>query len=548
MRDWVSHAMPHLIVVPVALPMLAAAVMLLLGGQRRAQALVGILSGVAGLIVAVALLQWADTRATSEAIGVYLPSNWHVPFGIVLAVDRLSALMLVLTAILGVASLAFAAARWDRAGVHFHTLFQIQLMGLNGAFLTADLFNLFVFFEVTLAASYGLLLHGSGRARVRSGLHYIAMNLLASVFFLIGVAMLYGVTGTLNMADMARKLPLVPIGDRGLLHAGAAILGVAFLIKAAAWPLNFWLAGAYAAAAAPVAALFTILTKVGVYALLRLWTLMLPSEEAGAASFAGEALVYIGLVTLAVGAAGMLTVKQPRRLAGFSIVVSAGTMLAAIGFASVALIGGALFYLLASTLAGAALFLLAELIERSREMRPAPRDFHDDEADRVPAYVVPDVPERRERLEEEAPVGQAIPGTMAFLGLAFAACALLVAGLPPLPGFLAKLAMLRALLEPSGTVPAAAAWTMFALLIASGLLSTLAFSRAGIRFFWAPRGRPVPKLAMAESAPIAALLLLAAALTVLAEPALRYSQATARSLLDPTQYIESVMAAVPRSR
>jgi multicomponent K+:H+ antiporter subunit D len=543
-----QRAMPHLIVVPVVLPMLAAAVMLLLGGRRQAQSILGIVSGAAGLLVAVALLQWVDDRGASGAIGVYLPSNWHVPFGIVLAVDRLSALMLVLTATLGMAALSFGAARWDRAGVHFHTLFQIQLMGLNGAFLTADLFNLFVFFEVTLAASYGLLLHGSGRARVRSGLHYITMNLLASLFFLVGVAMLYGVTGTLNMADMARKLPLVPVPDRGLLHAGAAILGIAFLIKAAAWPLNFWLPGAYAAAAAPVAALFTILTKMGVYALLRLWTLMLPAESEGAASFAGEALVYAGLATLAVAAFAMLNVQQPRRLAALAIVVSAGTMLAAIGFASVPLIGGALFYLLASTLAGGALFLLAELVERARETRPALEAFHDDEADAVPAYVVPDVPERRELLDEEAPVGRAMPFAMAFLGLAFAACALLVAGLPPLPGFLAKLAMLTALLEPSRIVPVAASWTMFALLIVSGLLSTLAFSRAGIRFFWAPAGRPVPRLRVVESAPIAVLLLLALVLTVLAEPALRYSRDTARGLLDPTHYIEAVMAAVPRSR
>jgi multicomponent K+:H+ antiporter subunit D len=374
------------------------------------------------------------------------------------------------------------------------------------------------------------------------------MNLIASSFFLIGVAMLYGVTGTLNMADMARKLPLIPPDDRGLLHAGAAILGIAFLIKAAAWPLNFWLASAYAAAGAPVAALFTILTKVGVYSLLRTWTLLLHPEAGSSQAFAGEALVYGGLATLALGALGMLTVQQPRRLAAFGILVSAGTMLAAIGFASAALMGGALFYLIASTLAGAALFLLAELVDRSRETRYEPGTFHDDEADTVPAYVVPDAPERRERLEdEEAPVGRAIPGAMAFLGLAFGACALLVAGMPPLPGFLAKLAMLKALLDPAGATPAAA-WTMFALLIASGLLAMVAFSRAGIRFFWAPQGRPVPHLRVIETAPIAALLLLTIALTVFAEPALRYSRAAAASLLDPAQYIEAVMSAVPRSR
>lgn len=223
MTGWIERAMPHLIVAPIVLPLVAAALMVALGEQRRvARALVNVLASSAGLAVAVALALWVDGKGAPEAFGVYLPSNWPVPFGIVLVVDRLAAMMLVLTGILGVAAVLYSTARWHRAGVHFHPLFQIQLMGLNGAFLTADLFNLFVFFEVMLAASYGLLLHGSGAARVRSGLHYIAVNLLASALFLVGVAMLYGVTGTLAMADMAQKLAAIPAADRGLLHAGVA--------------------------------------------------------------------------------------------------------------------------------------------------------------------------------------------------------------------------------------------------------------------------------------------------------------------------------------
>src|SRR5690606_17723548 len=196
----------------------------------------------------------------------------------------------------------YGEARWARAGAYFHPLFQIQLMGLNGAFLTGDLFNLFVFFEVMLAASYGLHLHGSGWPRVRSGLHYIAVNLLASSLFLVGLAMLYGVVGTLSMADMAAKLPFVPQADRGLLHAGAAIFAVAFLTKAAIWPLNFWLVPAYTAASAPVAALFALMTNVGIYALLRLWTLFFSAEAGDSALFGAPALLYGGLVTVVFGA------------------------------------------------------------------------------------------------------------------------------------------------------------------------------------------------------------------------------------------------------
>ena len=254
---WVNQ----LIVAPILLPLLTAALMLMLGEKHRPlKARINLFSSVLGLGIAILLLYWTQ-QGGPDSIGVYLPGNWQVPFGIVLVVDQLSALMLVLTGIIGVSALLFAMARWDRAGTSFHALFQIQMMGLYGAFLTADLFNLFVFFEVLLAASYGLMLHGSGRARVSSGLHYIAINLLASSLFLIGAALIYGVTGTLNFADLALKIPLVPEADRGLLHAGAAILATAFLAKAGMWPLNFWLAPAYSSASAPVAAMFAIMTK-----------------------------------------------------------------------------------------------------------------------------------------------------------------------------------------------------------------------------------------------------------------------------------------------
>ena len=280
----------HLIVAPVLLPLATAALMLLLGeGRRHAKATINVLSTAIGLAVAVHLLRDVAQHDAPAAFGVYLPGNWPVPYGIVLVADRLSALMAVLTGSVGLAALLFALARWQHAGVYFHVLFQLQLMGLYGAFLTADLFNLFVFFEVLLAASYGLLLHGGGGARVRAGLHYIAINLVASLLFLIGVAVLYGVTGTLNMADIAQKLHAVPDSDRGLLHAGAAILAIAFLAKAGLWPLNFWLPPAYAAASAPAAAVFAILTKVGVYAVLRLWTLCFPADAGASAGFGGGA-------------------------------------------------------------------------------------------------------------------------------------------------------------------------------------------------------------------------------------------------------------------
>ena len=332
---FVASLMPHLIVAPILLPMATAALLLLLGDRRRkSKALLSVLACALGLAVSIALLLWVQHGDGPHAVGVYLPSNWPIPYGITLVVDRLSAMMLLLTSVLGLAAVLYAVARWDRAGVHFHVLFQLQLMGLAGAFLTADLFNLFVFFEILLTASYGLLLHGSGWTRVRSGLHYIAMNLMASTLFLIGVAILYGVTGTLNLADMAIIVPAIADTDRGLLHAGAAVLAVGFLVKAAAWPLNFWLPSTYASASTPVAALFAILTKLGAYAVLRVWTVLFGPDAGVSTLFGGPALVGIGLVTLALGAIGVLATQHLGRMVAFCAIVSSGTLLAALASGS----------------------------------------------------------------------------------------------------------------------------------------------------------------------------------------------------------------------
>ncbi|MGE8185870.1 monovalent cation/H+ antiporter subunit D [Pseudomonas sp. NPDC086278] len=541
------NAMTHLIAAPILLPLLTAAIMLMLGEKHRPlKARINLFSSLMGLGISVALLQWTQTTGVPGSIGVYLPGNWQVPFGMVLVVDRLSALMLVLTGIIGVSALLFAMARWDGAGSSFHALFQIQLMGLYGAFLTADLFNLFVFFEVLLAASYGLMLHGSGRARVSAGLHYISINLLASSLFLIGAALIYGVTGTLNMADLALKIPLVPEADRGLLHAGAGILAVAFLAKAGMWPLNFWLAPAYSSASAPVAAMFAIMTKVGVYTLLRLWTLLFSGQAGASAYFGGEWLIYGGMATIVCAAVAILAAQRLERLASLSILVSAGILLSAIGFAQPNLIGAALFYLVSSTLALSALFLLSELIERSRSANELPLF---DDGDLLPRPMESLQPPKGINLDDEqnAVVGQVIPWTMAFLGLSFIACALLIIGMPPLSGFIGKLGLLHALLNPLGLGTGAdepvsnAAWGLLALLILSGLASLVAFSRMGIQRFWTPQERPSPLLRRFECVPIIALLGLSILLTFKAEPLLRFTQATADALNNPQQYVMAVL-------
>ena len=548
----VEWAMPHLIIAPILLPRATAALMLLLGDTRRPlKAVVNVLSCVLGVAMAIGLVFWVQHTSGVQAVGVYLPANWPVPYGIVLVADRLSAMMVLLTSVLGLAAVLYASARWHKAGVHFHPLFQLQLMGLYGAFLTADLFNLFVFFEIMLTASYGLLLHGSGWARVRSGLHYIAMNLMASSMFLIGVAMLYGVTGTLNMADMAIMVPAIPEDDRGLLHAGAAILAVAFLVKAAAWPLNFWLPSAYSAAAAPVSALFAIMTKLGVYAILRVWTLLFPQDAGVSALFGGPVLVGLGLVTLAFGALGIIATQHLGRMAAFCAILSSGTLLAGLGFGQPAVTGGALYYTLGSTLAISAFFLLVELVDRTREVEEKPLYISEIEPDDAFAFPVDLVPTRDVNLDddEQALIGRAIPAAMAFLGLAFIVCALTIAGLPPMAGFVGKVVMLSALLNPAGFGEDAgvsgAAWLLLGLLLVGGLLTIIAMSRAGVRYFWATFDRPLPRLRIIETLPIGALLLLVGVLVWQADAVLRYVNATARGLHDPKEYIGSVLSAKP---
>jgi multicomponent K+:H+ antiporter subunit D len=527
----------HLMIAPVLLPLLAGAIMLVFGseGRRTLNAAINVVSTLALVVIAVALLRAADAAPTG-VMGVYRLGDWPVPFAIVLVVDRLSALMLLLTSLVAVAAVVFSLARWHRAGPHFHSLFQFLLMGLNGAFLTGDLFNLFVFFEVLLAASYGLVLHGSGPARVRAGLHYVVVNLAASLLFLIGVSLIYSVSGTLNMADLAARIPAIRMEDRALLEAGAGLLGIAFLVKAGMWPLCLWLPATYAAASPPVASVFAILTKVGAYVVLRLWLLLFGDGAGPSAQFGGEWLLFGGIATMIFGIVGTLASQDMTRLAAFSVLVSSGTVLAAIGIGQVGVTGAALFYIVSSMLGISAFFLLVELVERGREpgadVLAVTREIYGDD----------DAPD-----EEE--VGIAIPATMGVLGVAFIACALVIAGLPPLSGFIAKFALLTAALKSPGSAPGAsipiASWALLVLLVLSGLAAFIAMTRAGIRSFWASEDRAVPRVRLIEIGPVVMLLILCAMQTIQAGSVMRFMEATAQSLHAPRDYVRGVIGQKP---
>ncbi len=527
MNDW-TH---HLIIAPVLLPVIAAAILLFIDERSRIlKALVSLAAAL--LLVVISFVLFRIESGPNDFEGVYLLGNWAAPFGIVLVLDALSALMLLLTSLLGLAALVYSLARWHTVGAHFHTMFQLLLMGVNGAFLTGDLFNLFVFFEVMLAASYGLLLHGSGPLRVKAGMHYIAVNLAAALLFLIGVSLIYGTAGTLNMADLAARIPDIEPDRRMLMEAGAGVLGIAFLIKAGMWPLCFWLPTAYSAASAPVAGIFAILSKLGIYVILRLTMLLF--SDGPSAGFGSDVLLYGGIATLIFGTVGVLASQALGRLAGFSVLVSSGTLLMVLGINDGAVSSGALLYLVSSTLTIGAFFMLIELVERGQ-----------DAGANVLAVTMEAYGDADEDEPEEGD-GVTMPGTMAILGICFAACGILLAGLPPLSGFVAKFAMLSAMMGTGaiGVPPTAAVWTLVALVILSGVASLISMTRAGIRTFWSSIEGTVPRVLVIEIVPVMFLLSLTLALTVQAGPAMQYMDTTIRTLANPSIYIDTVKNAI----
>ena len=478
----------HWLVVPIVLPLLAAALLLLVERVRPAwQARLSLAVTVTLLWVAFRLLAAAD----ADSIGVYLLGNWRAPFGIVLVVDRLAAMMLALTAVIALASLA---AAWAKAGQgpHFHAFFQLQLAGLNGAFLTGDVFNLFVFFEVLLIASYALLLHDAGGRTLRAGFHYVVINLIAASLFLVAASLLYGVAGTLNFADLAGKLAILPQWDAGLARAAALLLLVVFAVKAALLPLGFWLPDTYVAAPGPVAALFAIMTKVGVYAIVRLLFTVFGGSNGILAGWGPPALFALGLATIAYGALGALATKRLITLIAFLVLVSSGTLIAASTLGTGAL-GGALYYLVHTTLTIAALFLIAHAIADQRGPRA-------------------------DRYGNGPPLAQP-----ALLGLLFLVGSVGAAGLPPLSGFVGKVLMLQG----SGQAPLAA-W-FWAGVLGSGLLATFALARAGGSLFWkthgAAIGLPMP---MGDRTAIAILAVAGLVWIIGAGAAARYTAATSR--------------------
>ncbi|MCX7692143.1 MAG: monovalent cation/H+ antiporter subunit D [Tepidimonas taiwanensis] len=469
-------------------------------GRRTWRRALSVGSVALGLLHAAALVARADTGGWA----VYALGEWPAPFGIVLVLDRLAALMVLLTHWVALPVLWYACGGWDTRGRHFHAIFHFQLMGLGGAFVTGDLFNLFVFFEVLLIASYVLLLHGQGRERLRMGVHYVVLNLTASALFLIGLAIVYGVTGTLNMADVARRLAALPSGEARLALAAAWLLLVVFGLKAALVPLYAWLPGVYAAASAPVAALFAIMTKVGVYAVVRVHGGVLADVMTAVWPW----LLAAALLTSVVGVLGALAAHGLGRMVGYLTVASVGTIVTGVALGTPQALSAALYYMVASTLVVAALFLFVELVAAQRGAMA-------------------------DRLQPAAAVREPVA-----LGMLMLLAAASAAGLPPLPGFVGKVMLLQSALGQPAQVG------VWAVVLGAGLLTLLALVRAGVVMFWHVQpAEPAPSAGGSGwllAAPWG-LIGLTVLVAVAAGPIKAYTDATARQLADRAGYLQAVL-------
>jgi len=546
--------MNHSLLLPVLIPLFAAASMVALPVRaRRLQHAIHVVATLALLPVAAALWQ----RAASGAIAVYALGHWPAPFGIVLQLDRLGALMLMLTAVLACCCMIATTTAETLRGRHFRPLFQFQLMGLNGAFVAGDLFNLFVFFELLLIASYALLLHGGDRLRVRNGLHYLVLNLAGSSFFLIALGVLYGVTGTLNMADAGERIAELTANGADTLPLASfagAMLMLVFGLKAALFPMSFWLPQAYRSAIGPVAALFAIMTKVGVYAMLRCDAIVFGGAHGLLGTFMHDWAWWLAIATIVFGALGALAVQSLKATTGYVVLVSIGLLIAAVSMQSVAAWSALLYYLVSTTLCTAALFVLADVLETQPQTPEAADELG---PRRAAGLFAPSVatalatsPARAASVATVTSRALAEPPSRA-ASLLFLFAAIGAVGLPPLSGFLGKAMVFAA-------TPLARAVVLWPVVLAAGLVLIVALSRTGTRILWAipasyayapppddaPVASPEPNRANRGKLAACALLLgCVVAVTIAAGPLKRYLDATATQLADRAAYVDAVLHA-----
>lgn len=499
--------MSALVPLPLMVPLGAAALSIMVGRYRSAQRVLSIVALGVTLAVSIALLVGAD----DDGFVVHGAGGWAADLGITLVVDRLAGLMLVVSSLVLLAVMVFAVseAQEERERVGFHPVYLVLAAGVSASFLTGDLFNLFVSFEMMLAASYVLITLGGRHDQVRSGMTYIVISLVASTVFITVLALLYSATGTVNMADLSERVAEL---DPAVRAAFALALLVVFGIKAGLFPLFFWLPDSYPTAPGPVVAIFAgLLTKVGVYAIIRTQTLLFDTPE-----WMGTTLIVVAVLTMVVGVLGAIAQDDMKRILAFHIISQIGYMIFGLGLFTVAGVAGAVFYIVHHIIVKTALFLVAALVARRSGSS---------------------------RLSEVGGLVRTAPA----IAVLFAVPALSLAGLPPFSGFLAKFALVDAGL-------AASAWVAVAASLAVGLLTLYSMSKIWAGVFWgvpeatparAPQssgrlGSPAGMLVATASLTIASL-----AVSVWAGPLYDMSERAAEDLLEPSGYVRAVLEERP---
>ncbi|MHB8862620.1 MAG: Na+/H+ antiporter subunit D [Pirellulaceae bacterium] len=498
------------LVLPIAIPLATMCILLLGQWSPTLQRALGVIS--AGLLLCAACMLlyvvWYD------GIQVLDVGSWPAPFGITLVADLFSAIMVVLAGLMGMAVAVYSTTSVDksRQAFGFYPLVHLLLMGVCGAFLTGDVFNLYVWFEVMLIASFVLLALGGERAQIEGALKYVTLNLVASALFLAAIGILYAATGTLNMADLAWKLRDVENGQ--VVTVLATLFLVAFGIKAAVFPLFFWLPASYHTPPVAVSAIFAgLLTKVGVYALIRVFTLLFVSDV----PFTHGLLLVVAGLTMVTGVLGAVAQTEVRRVLSFHIVSQIGYMIMGLALYTPLALAGSIFYIIHHIVVKTNLFLISGVVER------------------------------RCGSGHLAKVGGLYPGHLMLAGV-FLISAMSLAGMPPLSGFFAKLTLVRAGLEAEQYLIVAAALVV-------GFLTLLSMTKLWSEVFWKPpphaalvtpasEGRSVAAEGRANLSLFMPMLLLAAItvmIGVAAEPMLVLSSRAADQLLNPEGYIKAVL-------
>jgi multicomponent Na+:H+ antiporter subunit D len=499
--------MNTLLVLPILIPFITGIILILAWNHRQFQRMVSVAGAAALLLASLALLAvvWQN-GIQAEQIG-----GWPAPYGITLVADLLSAIMIILGSLMGLAVAVYSLGSMDeeRESFGYYPLLHILLMGISGSFLTGDLFNLYVWFEVMLISSFVLVVLGGEKQQLEGGIKYVTLNLLSSAIFLAAVGAIYALVGTVNMADLALQVALSP--QKGLVQALAMMFLVAFGIKAAIFPLFFWLPSSYHTPPAAISAIFAgLLTKVGVYTLIRIFTLIFTTEV----GYTHNLILGLAGFTMLSGVLGAATQNESRRILSFHIISQIGYMIMGLGLYIPLALAGSVFYITHHIVVKTNLFLVSGVVHHLRG-----------------TY----------QLKKLGGLYRLYP----MLSILFLIPAFSLAGVPPLSGFWAKFTLIRAGLETESYIIVAVA-----LLV--GLLTLYSMTKIWAEVFW--KAPPVtdppqdyempPPISLAYMlTPIVILALITIAIGLFPQPFFTLATATAEQLLQPAMYIEAVMPA-----